>query len=554
VVRDGAMIDVSGAIGVKVAMENNSIKINVQGNEQRDASVNREKGALNSNDIWVDVRELVHVPAGTNGYATDRWYTAGGLLEVGGYLGTQGHGIGEWMAQGGTLSFAGNDVVTEKGSLINLSGGTLDVQSGEIRQSWLRGQSHYYYSPLIAPGSRRESGYTVGRDAGQLVIATGNAVLEGQMLGEVYQGERQTQAPRAVIDGYAQSQTALARRGQLIVGSYDPAYIASAGGLLYSLNPLLDQVQLGGERPVDAGDTGLAGAVAEARQGKLYLDTAQLDSWRPGAVKIAARDRIEVNDALSVDAGGDITLYAPDVQVNADLTARGGSLQLGNVLNQLLSTTRTDMLITAQAGKPTRVSLGDGVRLDTRGLWSNLRTNPDDSASLAYVNAGRVAIRSSGDIEIGSGSLLDASSGGAVLVNGKTRGGKGGDVTLESNAITAPGATHLRLDGDIRGYGVAGGGTLTIQAGKVLIGQTDQALADDTLQLNSNLFNKGFAAYSVIGLKGLDLADGAALDVTMPVYRFAEAASSQASGADPRSALQLWTPDLYQQDPLKGAC
>ncbi|RON99419.1 hemagglutinin [Pseudomonas moraviensis] len=584
VVRDGAMIDVSGAIGVKVAMENNSIKINVQGNEQRDASVNREKGALNSNDIWVDVRELVHVPAGTNGYATDRWYTAGGLLEVGGYLGTQGHGIGEWMAQGGTLSFAGNDVVAEKGSLINLSGGTLDVQSGEIRQSWLRGadgklyevsrapgdllytglykgyedssarwgQSHYYYSPLIAPGSRRESGYTVGRDAGQLVIATGNAVLEGQMLGEVYQGERQTQAPRAVIDGYAQSQTALARRGQLIVGSYDPAYIASAGGLLYSLNPLLDQVQLGGERPVDAGDTGLAGAVAEARQGKLYLDTAQLDSWRPGAVKIAARDRIEVNDALSVDAGGDITLYAPDVQVNADLTARGGSLQLGNVLNQLLSTTRTDTLITAQAGKPTRVSLGDGVRLDTRGLWSNLRTNPDDSASLAYVNAGRVAIRSSGDIEIGSGSLLDASSGGAVLVNGKTRGGKGGDVTLESNAITAPGATHLRLDGDIRGYGVTGGGTLTIQAGKVLIGQTDQTLADDTLQLNSNLFNKGFAAYSVIGLKGLDLADGAALDVTMPVYRFAEAASSQASGADPRSALQLWTPDLYQQDPLEG--
>ena len=33
---------------------------------------------------------------------TDRWYTAGGLLEVGGYLGTQGHTVGEWMAQCGT--------------------------------------------------------------------------------------------------------------------------------------------------------------------------------------------------------------------------------------------------------------------------------------------------------------------------------------------------------------------------------------------------------------------------------------------------------------------
>ena len=211
--REGAVIDVSGALGVKVAMANNNIKINVQGNEQRDAPVNRENGALNSNDIWVDIRELVFVPAGTNGYATDRWYTAGGLLEVGGYLGTQGHGVGEWMAQGGEVRFSGKDVISEKGSLINVSGGTLDVQGGEIRQSWLRGadgrlyevsrapgdilynglykgyeshserwgQTDYFYSPLIAPTRRQEAGYTVGRDAGQLVIATGNAVLDGQL-------------------------------------------------------------------------------------------------------------------------------------------------------------------------------------------------------------------------------------------------------------------------------------------------------------------------------------------------------------------------------------
>ena len=77
-------------------------------------------------------------------------------------------------------------------------------------QRW--GQTRYYYSSLIAPRSRFESGYTVGRDAGQLVIATANAVLDGQMIGEVYQGERQNQAPKPVLDGYQQSQTALARR------------------------------------------------------------------------------------------------------------------------------------------------------------------------------------------------------------------------------------------------------------------------------------------------------------------------------------------------------
>lgn len=583
-VRDGAMIDVSGALGVKVAMENNSIKINVQGNEQRDASVNREKGALNSNDIWVDVRELVYVPAGTNGYATDRWYTAGGLLEVGGYLGTQGHSVGEWMAQGGTVSFAGNDVVTEKGSLINLSGGTLDVQSGEIRQSWLRGadgklyevsrapgdllytglykgyedsserwgQTSYYYSPLIAPRSRFESGYTVGRDAGQLVIATANAVLGGQMIGEVYQGERQNQAPKPVLDGYQQSQTALARRAQLIVGSYDPTWVAATSGLLYTLNPTLDHVQIGGERPLAGGDLDLNGAVSESRKGKLYLDNNQLNGVRLGALKVAARDQVVVDGALTVDNGGDITLYSPDVQIGADLSARGGSLRLGNVLNQFLSSDTADTRLTAKVGKATQVNVADGVQLDTRGVWSNLRTNPDDGASLAYLNGGLLSIRSSGDIDMGAGSLLDVSSGGAVLANGKTRGGKGGDLTLESSAISAPGETYLNLAGDLRGYGVTGGGTLTVQANKILIGQTDKALADNTLQLSADLLRKGFSAYNLIGLNGLDVAEGTAFDVHMPVYRFADAAPNQVSGVDPQTALELWTPTLFQENPTKG--
>ncbi|TDV52949.1 filamentous hemagglutinin family protein [Pseudomonas helmanticensis] len=584
VVRDGAMIDVSGALGVKVAMENNNIKINVQGNEQRDASINREKGALNSNDVWVDVRELVYVPAGTNGYATDRWYTAGGLLEVGGYLGTQGHSIGEWMAQGGTVSFAGNDVVTEKGSLINLSGGTLDVQSGLIRQSWLRGadgklyevsrapgdllytglykgyeenserwgQTSYFYNPLIAPRSRFESGYTVGRDAGQLVIATANAVLDGQMIGEVYQGERQNQAPKPVLDGYEQSQTALARRAQLIVGSYDPTYVAAASGLLYTLNPTLDQVQMGGERPLAGSDLDLAGAVSDARKGTLYLDNDQLNGLRLGALKVAATDQVIVDGALTVDTGGDITLYSPDVQISADLTARGGSLRLGNVLNQFLSSDTADTRLTAKVDKATQVNVADGVRLDTRGVWSNLRTNPDDGASLAYLNGGLVSIRSSGDIDIGAGSLLDVSSGGAVLANGKTRGGKGGDLTLESSAITAPGKTHLNLAGELRGYGVTGGGTLTVQANKILVGQTDRALADNTLQLSGDLFSKGFSAYNLIGLSGLDVAEGTAIDVTLPVYRLGDAAPNQVSGVDPQTALELWTPTLFQENPTKG--
>lgn len=138
-VQQGARIDVSGHVGVKIAMEANNVQINVQGNEQRDAPVNRLGETLNSNNIWLDRRDLTLVPAGTNGYEADRWYTAGGLLEVGGYLGVTGHGIGEWSAQGGTVQFSGGNLQTHAGSQINLSGGTLDVQTGYIQQTHLKG-------------------------------------------------------------------------------------------------------------------------------------------------------------------------------------------------------------------------------------------------------------------------------------------------------------------------------------------------------------------------------------------------------------------------------
>ncbi len=150
----------------------------------------------------------------------------------------------------------------------------------------------------------------MGRDAGQLVVSTTSAVLDGQMIGEVYQGERQNQAPKPLLDGYQQSQTALARRAQLIVGSYDPTFVAASNGLLYTLNPLLDQVQIGGTRPVAGNDPDSTGAVSDARKGKLYLDNDLLNGFHLGALKVSTKDQIAVHGALTVDNGGDITLYS----------------------------------------------------------------------------------------------------------------------------------------------------------------------------------------------------------------------------------------------------
>ncbi|MFG3757055.1 hypothetical protein, partial [Klebsiella pneumoniae] len=75
-------------------------------NELRDSPQNRDNGALINQNLWIDARSLVLVPAGTGGYASNRYYTGGGLLEVSGYLANVPHKIGEWVAVGGSITLA----------------------------------------------------------------------------------------------------------------------------------------------------------------------------------------------------------------------------------------------------------------------------------------------------------------------------------------------------------------------------------------------------------------------------------------------------------------
>jgi len=583
-VGNGAILDVAGVVGVSVAMEANNISINVQGNELRDAAGNRDGGLLNSSNVWIDRRSLVLVPAGTNGYTTDRWYTAGGLLEVSGYLATGGHSVGEWMALGGSVTFSGKDVVTQARSNINLSGGTLNVQTGYLNQSWLKGAdgqlyevskapgdllynglykgyeleharwgknaTEYFYNPLIGPQRRLESGYTVGRDAGRLIIATDSAVLEGQLTTEVFQGGRQTQAAQAGLDGYYQSQNAAAQRGQLIIGQYLPRYDTAASLLRYGLTPKASQVTLADQVAAIADGLGLSTALPADRLGSVLLDSGSINGFGLGGLIIGGKDSISVNSAVQMANGGNITLYAPQVSVNADIAAHGGNINLGNVLLQMSANNRyEDSNQLAAAGKPTVVKVADGVKLDASGVWSNLQANQDDISGMPAMNGGTVSIRSTRDVMLGDGSLVDVSSGASMLATGKTSGGKGGNVRLQNNAVPAVG-TAMRLDGDLRGYGVAGGGTLTIDTGSIVIGGSNAVAGG--LQLAADYFSKGFSSYALTGLDGITVADGAQLNVFMPVYRIGADAGSKLSGRSADAALEVWTPPVYQEDPVKA--
>ncbi|WP_240378646.1 hypothetical protein, partial [Campylobacter jejuni] len=75
-----------------------------------------------------------------------------------------------------------------------------------------------------------------------------------------------------------------------------------------------------------------------------------------------------VDGALRGADGGEITLYAPRIDVRADITSRSGLIQIGNVLLQPGTPGRIEEIAQAPAANSRAwLRILDGVTLDARG-------------------------------------------------------------------------------------------------------------------------------------------------------------------------------------------
>ncbi|WP_454625216.1 filamentous haemagglutinin family protein [Bradyrhizobium cenepequi] len=488
VTETGATIDVSGVRNALLPMSANNIQVNVQGNELRDAPVNRDSGKLMNANVWIDVRDLVLVPAGTGGYASDRYYTPGGLLEVSGYLNNTAHTIGEWTALGGTITLSAAEVMAQSGSIFNISGGAVTYQGGYIRTTNFRGADGGIYNignaradvllDGVAGGFTRkherwnvtetwtnpfgkgavsvrwEGSYTVGRDAGSLVLSTPTSIFAGTIVADVIQGQRQTEArPDGVTDGYKFSQNTAPLAGTLALGQYTA--LGRTG--VYNTNVMI---------------TDLATVSPPAdRTNTAWFDAEYLSRQGLGAIDFATGGKITIDAPLSVADGGSVTLIAPVVDIKADVTARSGQITATNHFTSRSPVGGTITQVLTSGGTST-ITLAEGATLDTRGLWVNASDNPASESKQAFIDGGDVHLVSSGDVIVAAGSLIDVSSGGVISQGGDFTGGTGGNVTLRADVVVtgiAPGVGRLTLDGDIRGYGVEGGGTLTLGSGSTVV-------------------------------------------------------------------------------------
>jgi len=566
---DGARVDVSGAVGVQVAMESNNVKVKVQGNELRDSPDNRDSGKLISSEVWIDRRQLIEVAAGTGGYEGTRWYAGGGLLEVGGYLDNQGHSISEWAAQGGTVQLAGREVVSHAGSRINLAGGSLDVQSGVVQQSWLRGRDGQLYrlddapaemlydglyqgyelkqerwgvtesfrNPLVAPGQRFDNGYTVGRDAGRLLISAPTAVLQGKVDTVAFQGVQQTRRPDQGQDGYAQAQTAAARNAQLWLGRFDNT----------GRSAVFDSQVRIGELQADTRPWTLQAPVGEAQRNTVWLDSEVLSAQRWGQVDLASAGRIDLDGTLRLQEGGRLGLAASRVSLGGTVQIAGGQVEAGNLL---LVLGRPTALLSSGRGA---LDVAAGARIDLGGGWSNALAAPEGGAAQAWIDGGQLRFNGSHDINVGEGARISVDAGGVIDANGKGRVGKGGSVSLlaASTEVATDGSGRLRIGKDARFSSLGNGsGNFTLATGgAVAIGAPGTDASAASLHLQEALFKSGFAGYDIAGHNGLTVEEGTQLQVERPALRLAEGAQ-QALARE--QGVQAWTPSLYEADPASG--
>ncbi|WP_416391727.1 filamentous hemagglutinin [Alloalcanivorax xenomutans] len=363
-----------------------------------------------------------------------------------------------------------------------------------VSERW--GQTDAWRSPLIAPPRQLENGYTVGRDAGTLIINAPTAVLEGDIVAEVFQGERQNQAQDAGRDSYQQAQNRVARRGRLAVGQYGQYGLENAFG---------SDIRIGDFDDISEQLT-LESDLSE-RLNTVWLDAGRLNEQRLGGLDLVSGGSISVENDLTLAEGGQLRLVSGQVEVDASATARGGDITLTNMLTPDGVNT-TPIAFTDEDGN-SELRLSENGQLDTRGLWSNGLLESGENWKQAYVDGGDVTIEGTQDVTLAEGSLIDVSSGAALKADGELLGGRGGDITLGANVPSSsanrPGGGTLVLDGELHSYGVAGGGELILETGQAVV------IGDGGLETNGVLRAGEEAPVDLILTEGLVFEEGTVL-------------------------------------------
>ena len=535
--ESGSLIDASGVKNVQVAMDKNIVEVEIRNNELRDSPLQRV-GILHGQKVLVDLR-----------YATLKYDANGKLVsakipiaDIKGAVDKIARNIDERSTSGGTINLKSTgDVITQSGSVIDFSGGSVAYQDGFIETTKLVSNGHIYdistadpnrhYDSILGlitdnhpkwgftdtwtiPGlgaKHFESGFIAGKAGGILDVVAYetrlNGILDGSTVAGTFQRTTGLRAPGSSL--------AIDLNNNNPFGKQDVVFNKSEKLIDIGFNEKLPR-KTDGTNDVSA----------------LSLNSGLFKRSGITNVSISTNGSISLQkDArLDLPVDGSLKLSATNFDIQGSIIAPSGEINLSPVT---INNTQT----------PSGITLGSSAVIDVAGLWVNdfLDGKLGHPLKPIAIDGGSVSlVTEQADLRLEKGSRIDV-SGGAKLDN-KTQvtPGKSGNINLVAASHDAGGkSSSLIMKGKLEGWGIAQGGSLNLNTNEIVIGSAKDApihagATTMPLILSPDFFQQGgFGNYSLTSnLHGLKVAENAQIKVQQKNRELDDSVATQSSGTD----------------------
>lgn len=511
----GALLDVAGTTDVFVPLAQSILDIELRGSELAVSPLQRD-GPIRGETLTVDLRDT--------GYHLGRYWVGTPLGDATGFANIIERNAAQLSAAGGSISLrAGGSVVTESGSVLDVSGGYYRYAGGKVQTSRLwQGQrlvpadkavpgvsysgiySPYsatksakwgvtktYRNALDLTGAYNDAEHIAGAPGGSLSITAPVMSLEGSLLGQTANG------PRQMRDGQLASNLAPPSRLRLDFTSQSPA--AFTGVVYPTISPFPVSVVLGRR----------GGAPLSVAGGAAFFASDFAAQTGFGDIEIENSEgeyEVPEGETFALPAGGSLTANGRNFRIGGTITGPGAEVAL---TAYAFSPYRAAILKADPASvspafdrSDGSIVLGPSAVIDTAGLVvDDANWKPGSGIRPMVLDGGRVSLHGF-NVAVPEGSRIDVSGGLAYGVRGGYRYGDGGTIAL--SAGNDPGLNsllggRLKLGGELSGYSGTLGGTLEIAAPLVQIGGAP--LHPSSLVLSPEFFSTGgFNRFELTGV------------------------------------------------------
>ncbi len=523
VIERGAVIDASGLKDVQLKMSTNLLDARLFQAELTDSPVQRNTPVYRASVVF-DAR----LPRR--------------LANLDGYVSQVQRSAQEKSITGGTITMLSDGaVVLDQGATLDISGGNVFYESGQVRlTSLLRVGDHYvdianadpkvrYDEVINSPGTRLELAYRQGADAGTATLAAPRMWVRGKLAGGVVAGPRQRGGDSTAVAPVA---------GAYLLGQ---TYYGESHATSKDARQVLKELVVSRDAPEPLADgfwSDPAGASISAVPETLHVSVGDLLGGGASRLSLSAEHVVQERDAaLNLGSRGLLAIDASRVELNAAVRSAGG---------------KVDVL--ARSGD---IVLGDEAKLSVAGNWTNDRRAPPGDSPLIAMDGGSIEMLAFGDIDVAAGALLDVSAGAWSPSSGGAKTGEAGRVSLSAGSyldlnsgsklradqlkrvanntdpILRGGKAvdelgQVRLDGALRGFGFAGGGTLVLKTGAITLAEEPDV--GQGLTLTPGFFSdNGFSAFDLSAAGAVTVLSGTQVDARLKNALLSTSAQNVAS-------------------------